>query len=204
RIGPAHALASAAIPFLFPAVRVRDSYFCDGSLRLHTPLSPALRLGSNRVLSIALGHRDLRGAGGPVAEERIEQFRSAGFLFGKVLNALLMSPIDTDLARMQLINHLIDSGSETYGDDFLDRINATNVARGERPVQKILSVVIRPSENLGLIAGGLEAGYQLERLAASDGRALRRREGFRSAKGAMGRKRSARAVADGLPCRLRA
>ena len=33
RLAPLHALASAAIPILFPAVRIGDSYFADGGLR---------------------------------------------------------------------------------------------------------------------------------------------------------------------------
>jgi NTE family protein len=42
-LGPEHALASAAIPLLFRSVKIGDEYFCDGSLRQNTPLSPALR-----------------------------------------------------------------------------------------------------------------------------------------------------------------
>src|SRR6185436_18256550 len=42
RLSPIHALASAAIPFLFPALRVDGRYYCDGGLRLNTPLSPAI------------------------------------------------------------------------------------------------------------------------------------------------------------------
>jgi NTE family protein len=38
----------AAIPFLFPAPRIDDAYYCDGGLRLNTPLAPALRLGADR------------------------------------------------------------------------------------------------------------------------------------------------------------
>ncbi|MHC4608311.1 MAG: patatin-like phospholipase family protein, partial [Planctomycetota bacterium] len=54
RLLPTHALASAAIPLLFPAVRVASTYYADGGLRLNTPLAPALRLGADRVLVIAL------------------------------------------------------------------------------------------------------------------------------------------------------
>jgi NTE family protein len=88
RIAPEHALASAAIPLLFPAVRVGDTYFCDGSLRQQTPLAPALRLGSNRVLVVGLRHGRPPSLDDPLAAERIERMHSAGFLFGKVLNAL--------------------------------------------------------------------------------------------------------------------
>src|SRR6185369_2781033 len=55
-IGPVHTLASAAIPLFFPAVRIDERYYCDGGLRLNTPLSPALRLGADRLLLIALRH----------------------------------------------------------------------------------------------------------------------------------------------------
>ena len=152
RIGPAHALASAAIPCLFPAVRVRDSYFCDGSLRLHTPLSPALRLGSNRVLSIALGHRDLSGAGDPVSEERIEQFRSAGFLFGKVLNAFLIDRLEYDLGHMRVLNQVLRASLETAGEQHLEMLNA-HVAR-ERGLgfQIVEDCCVQPSEDIGAIA----------------------------------------------------
>src|SRR5260370_35825212 len=56
-IGPEHALASAAIPLLFRSVKIGEEYFCDGSLRQNTPLTPALRLGAQRVLIIALKYR---------------------------------------------------------------------------------------------------------------------------------------------------
>ena len=46
RLAPVHALASAAIPLLFPSVRVGSRYYADGGLRLNTPLAPALRLGA--------------------------------------------------------------------------------------------------------------------------------------------------------------
>ena len=55
-IGERHVRASAAIPFLFPAVKIEDRYYVDGGLRMNTPLSPALRLGADRVLVIALKH----------------------------------------------------------------------------------------------------------------------------------------------------
>ncbi|MFP6638893.1 MAG: patatin-like phospholipase family protein, partial [Myxococcota bacterium] len=56
RISPVHALASAAIPLLFPSVRVGARYYADGGLRLNTPLAPAVRLGADRILVIGLSH----------------------------------------------------------------------------------------------------------------------------------------------------
>ena len=56
RIGPRHVLASAAIPMLFPAVKIGDEYFTDGGLRQNTPMSPAIRLGADRLLLVSLRH----------------------------------------------------------------------------------------------------------------------------------------------------
>ena len=56
-IGPEHALASGAISLLFRSVRIGEEFFCDGSLRQNTPLSPALRLGADRVLVLTLRHK---------------------------------------------------------------------------------------------------------------------------------------------------
>jgi len=38
-------LASAALPFIFPAVKFNREYFGDGSMRQIAPVSPALHLG---------------------------------------------------------------------------------------------------------------------------------------------------------------
>ena len=54
-IGIDHLLASTAIPFVFPAGRIGDDYFADGSVRQIAPLSPALHLGARRIFVVAVG-----------------------------------------------------------------------------------------------------------------------------------------------------
>ena len=78
-------------------------------------------------------------------EQRVEDYANPIFLFGKVLNALLLDPVDADLARMRLMNEILEDGEKAYGAEFLDRINA--VANRERgnPFKKIEDLVIRPS-----------------------------------------------------------
>jgi NTE family protein len=56
-----HVMASSAIPIAFPAVEISKSrrpaetrWYFDGGTRLNTPIKPALRLGADRVIVIAL------------------------------------------------------------------------------------------------------------------------------------------------------
>lgn len=150
-----HALASAAIPVLFPAVRVDDTYFADGGIRLNTPLAPALRLGADRVLVIPLR----RGAGSDteVALEtsRIVSYPNPLFLYGKVLNALLLDHIETDLQRMRAINGILERGERTFGADFLARLDRAAAPARDHPFRKVSDVVVRPSQDLGVLAGEL-------------------------------------------------
>ena len=158
RLMPIHALASAAIPILFPAVRVGARYYADGGLRLNTPLAPVVRLGANRILVIGLSHIQEAEISETLAQERTMGFGNPMFLMGKVLNALLLSPIETDLSRLELVNSILEYGREACGEEFAERINAAAAARGARPVQRIDALAIRPSYDLGMLAGELLQG----------------------------------------------
>lgn len=150
RIRPEHVLASAAIPFFFPAIQVDDSFYCDGSLRLNTPLSPALRLGAERVLTIGLRHQPAVGEALPPTPE--ESVASPAFLVGKILNALLLDRVDYDEERMRLFNKILEQGKRVYGEDFLDRINEPIVRDRGMPYRIVRDLFLRPSRDLGVLA----------------------------------------------------
>ena len=158
RLAPVHALASAAIPLLFPAVRVGSRYYADGVLRLNTPLAPAVRLGADRILVIGLSRGVPPSVSEALAQQRTAGFGNPMFLFGKVLNALMLSPVETDVARLQFINDIITSGEGTYGPDFLARINGVKQERDGRPLRRIDNLVIRPSQDVGVMAGEMLDG----------------------------------------------
>lgn len=152
RLRPEHALASAAIPMLFPAVRIGRDYFADGGLRLNTPLSPALRLGAERVLVVALRSSAPEIGVRPEGDPGLSAYGSPAYLFGKILNALLLDHIDTDLAQMRLMNGILRDGEEAFGSSFLERIN--EVAERERGLRfrRVDDLVLRPSRDLGVLA----------------------------------------------------
>lgn len=150
---PTHALASAAIPLLFPVVRVGSSYYADGGLRLNTPLSPALHLGADRVLVVALRPTPRLSEEAELSDARVEDYASPAFLFGKVLNALMLDHLDTDLARMRDMNEMIAEGQKAFGDGFLAKLNEQATPDRGQAFRAIEHVVIRPSSDLGLLAG---------------------------------------------------
>ena len=149
---PTHALASAAIPLLFPAVRIASTYYADGGLRLNTPLSPALRLGADRVLVVALRPDASHAHEATLASHRPEDYANPVFLFGKILNSLLLDHVDSDLARMRTMNEMIRDGQKAFGPDYLERLNAVAERdRGQR-FRLIEDLVIRPTADLGALA----------------------------------------------------
>ncbi|MBW2444864.1 MAG: patatin-like phospholipase family protein [Deltaproteobacteria bacterium] len=150
RITARHVRASAAIPFLFPAVRIGDRYYVDGGLRMNTPLSPVLRLRSDRVLVVSLRRsRDSDDAAKPYPEEVVTQ---PAFMMGKVLDALTLDQLEYELQRIELVNAMIERGEEAFGEAYLERMNpAVRAQRGTgyRPVR---SEILRPSQDLGRMA----------------------------------------------------
>ena len=150
RIGPRHVLASAAIPMLFPAVKIGDAFFTDGGLRQNTPMSPAIRLGADRLLLVSLRH--VAPETQAIQKERVEAYPKPLFLAGKALNALLLDPTEYDLARLQRINLILDAGHASFGPTFEPMINAALVGLRGAPLRKIEVVHIRPSEDIGMLA----------------------------------------------------
>src|ERR1700754_5116878 len=105
-IGPHHALASAAIPLLFPPVRIDDELYLDGGLRQNTPISPALRLGATHVFAIG-SSREFKGVRANEAANVDVKAPGAAFLLGKVLNAFLLDHVDGDLELLNRVNNVI-------------------------------------------------------------------------------------------------
>ncbi len=151
-IGPQHALASAAIPLLFPPVTIGSMRYCDGGLRQNTPMAPALRMGVERVLVIGLS-RELRGSTVSEAPAVFEGTPGALFLLGKVLNAFLLDHVQGDIDLLHRVNQVLDDGTAACGPGFVDRLSEIARARGDEGYRRVESLVIRPSQDIGRLAG---------------------------------------------------
>ena len=103
RIRPDHVLASAAIPLLFPAVKIGNTYYGDGCLRNLTPLNPAIKLGADKIFIIAV-RREMK-INDPVSPGK--EGASAGRILSVLLNAVLLDGLESDLDNLTAINQLI-------------------------------------------------------------------------------------------------
>lgn len=155
-LGPEHALASAAIPFLFPPVEVEGLRYVDGGLRQNTPLSPVLRMGADRVLVIGV-KRPFRVRTEQALAEPNEN-PNLVFLLGKVLNALMLDPLEQDLQRLQRLNAIFDWGLETYGEDFLEKFNAVISAHRGAAYRRVETALVLPTADLGQVCAAAYAG----------------------------------------------
>ena len=134
----AHLLASSAIPFIFPAMRLEgpqgSAYFGDGSMRQTAPISPAIHLGADKILVVGAG-RMLE------PKQRIDEepsYPSLAHIAGHALSSIFLDSLAVDVERMQRINQTLLLIPE-------EKRQSTHL----RPVDLLL---IAPSQRLDAIA----------------------------------------------------
>lgn len=133
-----HLMASAAIPFVFPAVEIGEAgWFGDGSMRQTAPISPAVHLGSEKVLVIGAG----RMAEPAAVAQPGAGYPSLGQIGGHALSNIFLDALASDVERMTRINKTL-GGMDP----------AARAATGLREVELLL---IAPSQRLDQIASGL-------------------------------------------------
>jgi NTE family protein len=139
RITVEHLLASAAIPFVFPAVKLniegRMEHFGDGSIRQLAPISPAIHLGANRVMVIGSSQSDKDHT------QRIEiqnAYPSLAQIAGHAMASIFLDSLSIDIERLSRVN-------KTLG--LLPPEMATKTTL--KPVELL---VISPSERIDEIA----------------------------------------------------
>ena len=98
-------LASAALPFIFPAVKVHREYFGDGSMRQIAPVSPALHLGADRVLIVGTGRQASPASADPRVRATI--YPSLAQIAGHALNSIFLDSLMVDIERLERINRTV-------------------------------------------------------------------------------------------------
>ena len=132
-----HVLASAALPFVFPAVRIGNAYHGDGGIRMAAPLSPAVQLGAQRIIAMSTGY--LRGPE-EASHQVVTGYPPAAQILSQLVNAIFLDGIEEDVARMERMNDLL-------------RKMAPHERDGLKPIDLL---VLRPSVDLGKLSGDYE------------------------------------------------
>lgn len=99
-----HVMASSAIPTVFPPVAINREYFGDGVTRQMAHVSPALRLGAERVLVIGVS------SNGRVSPSRPEKAVVPTFaqVVTHMFNGMFLDTLDYDIDRLRMINRLVE------------------------------------------------------------------------------------------------
>jgi NTE family protein len=138
RLSLEHLMASSAIPFVFPAVKLgmegHDEWFGDGSMRQSAPISPAVHLGAERILVIGAARLSEPAGRRPATDE----YPSLAQIAGHALSNIFLDSLAVDVERAQRINRT------------LSLIDARALSRSTlRPLDVL---VIAPTQRLDEIA----------------------------------------------------
>jgi NTE family protein len=132
-----HVLASSALPFLFPAVKIGHAWHGDGGIRLVSPLSPAVHLGASKIIVMSTAYqRSAEEETHPV----VHGYPPAAQVMGQLLNAIFLDSIDEDVTRLERLNRMLHKLEPQ------DR-------EGFRPIDLL---VLRPSIDPGKLAAEFE------------------------------------------------
>lgn len=148
-----HVCASSAIPIIFQPIPVDTPYghffFGDGALRLVNPLSPAIRLGAEKIL--AVGIRSQKAAMERLEDETHAQGRELpqmkkpplAQVMGVTFNAIFLDHLDSDVDHLVRMNELLRViGSQVE----------TKVSEMKEPIRIVKPLIVSPSVDLAQIA----------------------------------------------------
>ena len=111
-----------------------------GSLRLQTPLAPAIHLGADKLLVISVRYKRT-----PEEEilAQVKGYPPPAQVIGMVLNAVFLDALETDLERVRRINHTLSL--------------LPSEKRPATGLKRIELLVLRPSRDLGKLAADIKA-----------------------------------------------
>ena len=132
-----HVMASASLPFFFPAVEVDGAWYGDGGIRLTAPLSPAVHLGARRIIAVSTRYPRTRDEADRPA---IASYPPPAQVAGVLYNAIFLDQLDADAFQLQRINELVS------------RLPAEE-RNGLRHIDLLM---LRPSVDLGRLANDYE------------------------------------------------
>lgn len=130
-----HLMASAAIPLVFPSVKIKNQHFGDGSVHQLSPLSPAIHLGAKKIFIIGVDQPTE-----PLhANENNPHPPTSASIAGHLLDSIFSDTMNSDLERMKRINNTL-------------KLIPAEKKKDVDGLKHIDSLVINPSHDFNAIA----------------------------------------------------
>lgn len=137
-ISPAHLLASSAIPFIFPAVKLNREFFGDGSMRQMAPVSPALHLGARRVVVIATAK--IKTKLPDRAHTKSDAYPTLAEIAGHAMRSIFLDNLALDIELLERLNQTVSL------------IETQRLAQAGLALRHVDVLVITPSQPLDDLA----------------------------------------------------
>lgn len=158
-----HILASAAIPLVFQPVALKTgnnlSYFGDGAMRLTTPLSPAIRLGAERLFAIGVRCQEsadsLLRSELSLDEDYVSDLKRPPLsqICGTLMNAIFLDHLDADIDHLKRMNEFVKAYNQL---EESIPIAQRDLSTLREPMRVVTPLVVSPSADIAIIAKTLE------------------------------------------------
>jgi len=135
QINSEHLMASAAIPMVFPSIKIRNEHFGDGSIHQISPLSPAIHLEGKKLFIIGVEQPKEPTH----AMENNPHPPTTATIAGHLLDTIFSDTLQSDIERMQRINNTLS-------------LIPKEERQKREGLQKIESFLINPSHDFNAIA----------------------------------------------------
>ncbi len=95
-----HLMASAAIPIVFPAIKIKREFYGDGSIGFLSPVSPALHMGADKVLVISMAPPQNH----QFTKKTRVTYPKLAEIGGRLMESIFTDSLAADLERLERIN----------------------------------------------------------------------------------------------------
>jgi len=135
QINSEYLLASAAIPLVFPSVKIQKEHFGDGSIHQLSPLSPSIHLGGEKLFVIGVEQPTE-----PLhANENNPHPPTTATIAGHLLDGIFSDTLQSDIERMQQVNDTLALIPEATRQE-------------SKKLKPIESLILNPSSDFDAIA----------------------------------------------------
>jgi NTE family protein len=131
-----HIMASSSLPLVFPAAQLEDTWHGDGGIRLTAPLSPAINLGADRIIAISTSTEP----GQSEANRPTKEYPPPATVLSVMLESVFLDMLDSDAVELRRMNRLVAEYPKSR----------------ELGLRRVDALIIRPSQDLGVIATEFE------------------------------------------------